>query len=253
MNFRPSKIPGSGEGPAFYAVGEHTIWRDIRAILHPPYTAWHLSYVVIGSLIGPKVNWTVLGAAVVAFFLAVGVAAHALDEVRGHPLGTYISSGFLVVIAAVALVGAVSLGVAGVYRLGLVFAVFVCTGTALVVTYNLELFGGLVHTDLGFAFAWGAFPVLTAAFAQQHSLKASALVLAVAAALLSAAQRSLSNPARLIRRHAGEIEGRMVLADGTVKILTRSTLLAPLEKTLRIMSWAIVILAVSLALVRLGF
>ncbi|MHB8593760.1 MAG: hypothetical protein ACYDB3_05415, partial [Acidimicrobiales bacterium] len=73
--------------PAFYAAARGG-WRDWWTLLHPPYTAWHLSYVVIGSLIGPRVNWSTLGATVLAFFLAVGVAAHALDELQGRPLGT---------------------------------------------------------------------------------------------------------------------------------------------------------------------
>ena len=39
---------------------------------------------------------------------------------------------------------------------------------------NLEWFGGLVHTDFGFAAAWGAFPVLTAYVAQAEGLSAGA-------------------------------------------------------------------------------
>ena len=119
------------------------------------------------------------------------------------------------------------------------------------VAYNLELFGGRVHTDLGFALAWGAFPVLAAAFAQEQSLRAPAIALALVAALLSAAQRSLSNPARLIRRQAVSVEGRIVLADGMVQILDRSALLAPLEKALRFMSWATIAFAITLILYRL--
>ena len=239
-------------GPAYYASGDHTGWRDVRAILHPPYTAWHLSYVVIGSLIGPRVNWATLGATVLAFFLAVGVAAHCLDELRGRPLGTQLPAGSLVAAAIISLAGAVAIGIVGLYRLGPWLAVFVVVGACLVLAYNLELFGGRVHTGLGFALGWGAFPVLTAAFAQDRSLPVSAIVLAAAATLLSAAQRQLSTPARAIRRHAVSIEGRMVLDDGRVEVLDSSTLLAPIEKTLRALSWTTVVLAVSLVLARLS-
>ena len=58
----------------------------------PPYTAWHLSYVVIGASLAPHVYPTRLWATLAAFFLAVGVAAHALDELHGRPLGTAIPS-----------------------------------------------------------------------------------------------------------------------------------------------------------------
>jgi hypothetical protein len=239
-------------GAAYYASPEHTWWRDVQAILHPPYTAWHLAYVVIASLIGPTVNWSTLGATVLAFFLAVGVAAHCLDELRGRPLGTKLSTRFLVITAGVGLAGAVAIGIVGLYRISPWLAVFIAVGAFLVLAYNLELFGGRFHTGLGFALGWGAFPVLTAAFAQDRSLPLSAIGLAVAATLLSAAQRFLSMPARTIRRHAVSIEGRMLLDDGRVEVLDSSTLLAPIEKTLRALSWTTVALAVSLVLARLS-
>lgn len=251
MEPKRKDLVGAKDGPAYYAAGKHTLWRDIRAVLHPPYTAWHLSYVVMGSLIGPTVNWSYLGATVLAFFLAVGVAAHSLDELKGRPLETSISSHILIMASVIGLAGAVSIGVIGVYKLGPFFALFVIIGTVLVVAYNLELFGGRIHTDLGFALAWGAFPVLAAAFAQEQSLRAPAIALALSGALLSAAQRSLSNPARLIRRQAVSVEGRIVLADGIVQILDRSALLAPLEKALRFLSWATIAFAMTLILFRL--
>ena len=242
----------SSRGPAYYASGDHTWWRDVQAVLHPPYTVWHLSYVVIGSLIGPRVNWATMGATVLAFFLAVGVAAHCLDELRGRPLGTMLPARFLIAAATVSLAGAVAIGIVGLFRLGPWLAVFIVVGAFVVLAYNLELFGGRVHTGLGFALGWGAFPVLTAAFAQDRSLPISAIALAAAATLLSAAQRQLSTPARTIRRHVASIEGRMVLDDGRVEVINSSTFLAPIEKTLRALSWTTVALAVSLVLSRLS-
>ncbi len=239
-------------GPAYYASGGPGIWRDIRAVLHPPYTAWLLSTVVIGSLIGPKVDWSTLGATVAAFFLAVGVSAHALDELQGRPLGTELSSGLLGSWAVLGLLGAVAIGIVGVERLGPWLVVFVVVGSLLVVAYNLELFGGRVHTDLGFALGWGAFPVLTAAFAQDGSLPFSAIVLAGAVGLLASAQRTLSTPARTIRRQVESVEGRIERRDGTVETLDRAVILAPMERALRSLSWMTVALAVSLALARLA-
>jgi hypothetical protein len=37
---------------AYYVLGSGG-WRDWWVLLHPPYTAWHLSYVVIGAAIAP--------------------------------------------------------------------------------------------------------------------------------------------------------------------------------------------------------
>lgn len=240
-------------GPAYYATGSHTRLRDVRAILHPPYTAWHLSYVVIGSLIASKVNWTTLAGAVVAFFLAVGVAAHALDELHGNPLGTNIPKKFLVSGAALGLLGAVTIGVIGVVRIGPWFAVFIAVGVVLVLAYNLELVDGRLHTDLGFALAWGVFPVLAAAYAQDQTLLPSTIFIACSAGFLSAAQRCLSNQARTIRRRAVSIEGQVVYVNGKKEHITGSALLAPVESALRALSWAVIILAAGLLLVRLGY
>jgi hypothetical protein len=60
-------------------------WRDLVTILHPPYTAWHLSYVAIGAAIAPTFVLWRLAVALGAFLLALGVACHALDELEGRP------------------------------------------------------------------------------------------------------------------------------------------------------------------------
>ena len=65
---------------------------DWWTLLHPPYTVWHLSYVVLGAAMAPHRDWAALGVSLLAFFLAVGLGAHALDELKGRPLGTRIAS-----------------------------------------------------------------------------------------------------------------------------------------------------------------
>src|SRR5438093_11782475 len=99
--------------PAFYALRTGG-WRDLITLLHPPYTAWHLSYVALGAAAAPVVHGDRVAAALVAFFLGVGVCAHALDELNGRPLGTALSDRTLVALAAVGLAGAIGIGVAGV-------------------------------------------------------------------------------------------------------------------------------------------
>ncbi|MGH9089396.1 MAG: hypothetical protein ACRDYZ_15020 [Acidimicrobiales bacterium] len=236
--------------PAFYGLGGSR-WRDWWTVLHPPYTAWHLSYVVIGAALAPRPSVPVLLATLGAFFLAVGVAAHALDELQGRPLGTTLGRDALLGAAAVGLGGAVVLGVLGVVRQGPVLVPFIVVGAALAVAYNLELFGGAVHNDAVFALAWGAFPVLTAYVAQARTLSAAAAVAALAAVGLSWAQRALSSPARMLRRSARHVEGIVVLDDGSTKRLDRATLLAPIERALGALSWATVAFAVALAVDRL--
>src|SRR3954464_8863620 len=141
--------------PAFYALGSGG-WRDLVTLLHPPYTAWHLSYVALGAAVAPVFHGERLAAALAAFFLGVGVCAHALDELNGRPLRTGLSDRTLVALAVVSLVGAVAIGVLGVVTVSPSLAVFVAAGAFIVLAYNLELFGGRFHSDTWFAVAWGA-------------------------------------------------------------------------------------------------
>lgn len=236
--------------PAFYAARAGG-WRDWWTILHPPYTAWHLSYVVLGACVAPHTDATRLVATVLAFFFAVGVAAHALDEVHGHPLRTRIPDRVLWLAAGVGLVVAVALGVAGVGRVGAGLLAFIAVGPVLVVGYNLELLGGRLHSDVGFAFSWGAFPALTGYFAQAERLDLVGVLVAAGAFGLSYAQRSLSTPARLLRRRVIAVDGAITLEDGTVRAVNDQFLLEPLERALRALSWSMVALALALAVARL--
>ena len=247
--FGAASGPSAGSRPAFYAAGPGR-WRECWTLLHPPYTAWHLSYVVIGACLAPTVNATILVATLLAFFLAVGVAAHALDELHGRPLGTAVPSPALAGAAVVGLAGAVALGIAGVVDIGWALAPLLVVGPALVVVYDFELFGGVLHNDVGFALSWGAFPVITAYVAQTSSLSWAAVAAAGGALALSAAQRALSTPARSLRRRVTTVDGHVQLRDGETVLLDRGKLLAPLERALRAMTASVVLLAGGLALAR---
>lgn len=240
---------------AFYALSPGG-WRDLVTILHPPYTAWHLSYVALGAAVAPAFHAVRLWAALGAFFLGVGVAAHALDELHGHPLGTRLSNRTLAVLAGVALAGAVGIGIAGLFVVSFTLLPFVLVGALGVLAYNLELFGGRFHTDFWFAAAWGAFPALTGWWS--NALEVSSAWDAVAAMGatvgcfgLSVAQRRLSTPVRELRRATASVSGQQRLVEGGARELSAAALAAPLEGALRALSLAVPTLAVGLVAVRL--
>jgi hypothetical protein len=236
--------------PAFYAL-ESGGWRDYWTLLHPPYTLWHLSYVVIGAALAPDVNVGWLVETLVAFLLAMGVAAHALDELHGRPLGTRIPDGVLRALAVLGLAGAVGLGVHGAIEVSPWISVFIAAGAFLVVAYNLELWGGAFHSDLWFSLAWGAFPVLTAYFAQTGELTIEAVLAAAACAAISAAQRTLSTPVRRLRRSVREVRGELVLTDSDTEPIDAEALRAAPERALRWLSAALPLLAAALLMLRL--
>jgi hypothetical protein len=243
-------------GPSFYAQPKffhRTRQREWWTLLHPPYTLMHLSFVVIGACLVGSVNFARLAVTVGAFFLAVGVGAHALDELNGRPLSTTIPKWQLVAASIIGLSGAVSLGVIGLFLVSGYLAIFIVIGATIALAYNLELFNARFHTDLVFALSWGAFPLLTAYFAQHAALSISALLAGLFAALLSRTQRELSTPARTIRRRTASIEGVQVLADGTTVPLTSTSMLAPLERALSGLCWATFALALSLLWLRIHY
>jgi hypothetical protein len=248
-------VSETADRPAFYALRPGG-WRDLVTILHPPYTAWHLSYVALGAAAAPELHPTRLWAALGAFFLAVGVAAHALDELKGHPLQTRFSDRTLALLAALGLSGAVGIGIAGLFVVSGTLAPFVVAGPVIVLAYNLELAGGRFHTDFWFAAAWGAFPALTGFWANAlgiHSLGQAAAGISVTLACfgLSVAQRRLSTPARELRRRTVAVAGEQRLADGTTRELTAARLAAPLDGALQALSAGLVLLAVALVAIRL--
>jgi hypothetical protein len=239
-------MPDSRLAPAYYATATSGWLRDIRALLHPPYTAWHLSYVLIGAGLAPRLNTIRLLATLVAFFLAVGISAHALDELRGRPLRTQIPDAVLWTAAIAGLAGAVGLGFAGVSVAGIGLLPFIAAGVLFVFAYNLELLGGRLHGDFWFALSWGAFPVLTAYFAQTGRLSIAAVLAAAAAYALSYGQRALSTPARTLRRKTRSVTGTLTLSDGSETVLDEPSLLRPLELALRAFSWGVVLLGLGL-------
>jgi hypothetical protein len=212
--------------------------------------------VALGAAVAPEFHAIRLWAALGAFFLAVGLAAHALDELHGHPLGTRLSDRTLAVLAGVALAGAVGIGIAGLFVVSFTLLPFVLAGAFGVLAYNLELLGGRFHTDFWFAAAWGAFPALTGFWVMAlgiHSLGEAVAGAGVTAACfgLSLAQRRLSTPVRELRRRTVSVEGTQRLADGTERELTAARLAAPLDGALKVLSASVVLLAVAAVAIRL--
>ena len=236
--------------PAFYALASGG-WRDYLTLVHVPYTAWHLAYVAIGAALSPEFSWSRLLPTLAAFFLAVGIGAHALDELRGRPLQTRIPDAVLAALAVVSIAGAVAIGVAGAVTVDPWFGAFVAAGAFIVVAYNLELFEGHFHGDFWFALAWGAFPLLTGYFATAEELDLVALVAAAFAFALSLAQRTLSSRVRDVRRRVVHVDGTVARRDGTSQELNAQDLMDVEERALRILSLAVVALAAALVMMRL--
>jgi len=238
------------ERPAFYALGGGRLG-ELLTLLHPPYTAWHLSYFALGAAVAPHVHADRLLWGLAAFALAVGVAAHALDELHDRPLGTSLSDRALIAMAASATAGALAIGIAGAITVTSALAPLVLAGALFLPAYNLELAGGRFHSDAWFALGWGAFPAFTGYFVEAEKIALPGLLIAAGCLALSVAQRRLSSPARELRRRTSSISGVRTLRDGRTEELSLPSLLAPLDGTLAALSVAVVVVAGAVLAARL--
>jgi hypothetical protein len=236
--------------PAFYALAAGG-WRDYVTLLHPPYTLWHLSYVAIGAALAPELPLERLLWGLAAFALALGVGAHALDELKGRPLRTAIPDRVLVALAVVSIGAATAIGLVAAVAWTAWLLPFVAFGAFLVPTYSLELFRGRFHSDLWFAVGWGSFPVLTAYVGAAETLRPEALLAAVFAASLSLAQRRLSTQVRTVRRRATAVSGTIAYRDGREEAIAAETLTRAPEAALRALTFAVLVLAATLLALRL--
>jgi hypothetical protein len=243
-------VPPPRMRPAFYARGSGRAG-DLLTLLHPPYTAWHLSYFALGAAVAPHLYVNRLLWGLAAFALAVGVAAHALDELHGRPLGTGLSRRTLITLAATSLLGALAIGVAGVATVWVGLAPLVIAGALFLPAYNLELAGGRFHSDLWFAIGWGAFPAITGYVANAERIGLPGVLMACGCLALSLAQRRLSAPARELRRRTRAVRGVRVSSEGREEELSLDGLLAPLDGALAAMSVAVVLTACALVAWRL--
>ena len=237
--------------PAFYALAPGG-WREYVTLLHPPSTLWHLSYVAIGAALGPHLDVCRLLVSLAAFFLALGIGAHALDELNGRPLRTGISERTLVALAAGSIGGSVAIGVYACFAYTAWLAPFVAAGAFIVCAYNLELFGGSFHSDQWFALAWGSFPLLVAYLAEAERISTEALLAAAFAAFLSLAQRHLSTQVRTVRRRVAAVSGTVELRAGGHEPVTAEMLVAAPEAALRALTLAVLSLAAALLVLRLN-
>jgi len=245
---------------AWYDVKAKGRVRDFVILLHPPYTMWHLAYVVIGAALAPMMNWGTLLWTLLAFFLAMGIGAHCLDELNGRPLKTKIPALVLILAAVISIGGAVVIGaIVGVRETVWVIPCIIFGGF-IVFAYTME-WGpkGFFHRDEWFGFAWGAFPVITAYIAQTHTVSWGIIFVAGACLLYSLTQRVLSTQVRFFRRKVSMVEGHYFASEngpvvpGTVTWgqshnLNKKIIIEPPETALKLMSWTVIAAAIGLVL-----
>src|SRR5205823_5361680 len=111
---------------------------------------------------------------------------------------------------------------------------------------------GRLHGDAWFALSWGAFPALTASWANALRFTPGAVLVALACFALSHAQRTLSTPVRALRRRTLRVSGSIERTDGSVEPLDAAALRAAPEAALRWLSLGMIALAVGVVTAKLS-
>ena len=236
--------------PAFYALGPGA-WREYVTLLHFPFTVWHLSYVVLGAAVAPVLHLDRLAWTCLAFFLGVGLAAHALDELHDRPLRSGIPDRAFLGIAGTSLAAALLIGAYASLAIGMWAVPFVLFGGVMVLAYNLEWSGGRYHSGLWFGLAWGAFPALAGYWANAERLDLEAFLIAGACFVLSLAQRVLSRRVKSVRRDAHAVSGRIDFRDGRTEQVSAGYLISAPEAALKLTGAAVALFAAGTLVSRL--
>ena len=128
----------------------------------------------------------------------MGVAAHALDELKGRPLRTRIPDRVLVALGVVSLAAAVAIGVGAALAWGYGLLAFIVVGA--VARAGVQPRARLPQRHRLRA-RWGAFPALTGYFVEAQTLRLEAIAAAIYAFALepraaSALDAGAPRPAR---------------------------------------------------------
>ena len=178
-------------------------FRVFAGLLFLPYTGMCVSFAVIGSMLAPTILWDRVGAIALIYFLALGIAAHAIDSIgskKVKPWGSYFSKKQLWVLSLCTLIPAYAVGIYYmVLYVPLLWVVAIAEGF-FVFAYNLELFKSRFHTDGWFASSWGVLPVMAGFIMQTNSVSLLAFVVATAMGFVSYAEIKTSRPYKELKR-----------------------------------------------------
>ena len=178
---------------------------EFWTILHLPYTFMSLSFLAIGFGIAGVHRWDVFAWIMVAYFLGLGIAAHAFDQLpnQGSSYVKYLTPWELMTIGTIAVGAAVIIGIDWMYELSAWHLLWIIPlQTFFVVAYPYAKFAkGFFHNDVFFAFSFGFVPVMAGYYINTLTLNPEFIPWAMVAALISGIEITLSRYVRKWRKN----------------------------------------------------
>ena len=199
----------------------------------------------------PQPHIARLLAALAAFFLAVGVAAHALDELRGRPLRTRLPDRVLIRLAVCGLGGATAIGIYGAATVSLTLLPFTARRRVPRARLRPRVVRRALPHRLLVRRRVGRVSGGDRLLVNALTLRAAGVLAVAACFALSIAQRRLSSPVRELRRRTLSVSGEQCLRDGRVIPLDARRRATPLDDALAACALAVTLLAIALVVLRL--
>ena len=228
---------------------------ELYTIMHLPYTSMVLSYTLIGAAFAPTIYMNRLILTLVAYFLGLGLSAHALNELNARHWGKALTKIEMQVLFVAPLIGALVIGVyatqilysaTGTLSASVVLLLFMGVETFFLFAYNTEFSRGRFHSDLAFAFSWGALPTLVSFYVNALTITVPAIFVSTAMAATAGIEISLSRWCKEFRRRNALT--MMRFSDSSEVKLNTTELIARPEKALKLIVAAVDLAAIGLIL-----
>ncbi|MFH0904258.1 MAG: hypothetical protein V1854_03610 [Methanobacteriota archaeon] len=178
---------------------------EFWTILHLPYTAMSLSFLAVGFGIAGVQRWDVFALVMVAYFLGLGIAAHAFDQLpgQGSSYVKYLTPRELRSMGVAAVSAAVMIGVLLMVKLAAWHLLWIIPlQTFFVVAYPYAKFAkGFFHNDIWFAVSFGYIPVMAGYYINTLTLNPEFVPWAAVAAIISMIEILLSRYVRKWRHN----------------------------------------------------
>lgn len=201
-------------------------FRIFVGMLFLPYTGMCISFSIVGSLLSPTtIMWDRIVAIVIIYFAALGISAHAADNMgsKKKPWGDLFSNLELLIMLVCGLVVAYAIGAYYIiFYVPLLLPIAILEGFFLF-AYNYEIWNGFFHNNIWFAISWGSMPLLAGYVMQTNSISYVPLLISTAAFLISYIEIKLSRRYKEFRQNQDVVRSEKL--ESKLKIISISTIL----------------------------
>lgn len=185
-----------------------------------------ISFSIVGSLLSPTtIMWDRIVAIVIIYFAALGISAHAADNMgsKKKPWGDLFSNLELLIMLVCGLVVAYAIGAYYIiFYVPLLLPIAILEGFFLF-AYNYEIWNGSFHNNIWFAISWGSLPLLAGYVMQTNSISYVPLLISTAAFLISYIEIKLSRRYKEFRQNQDVVKSKKL--ESKLKIISISTIL----------------------------